>query len=163
MRTLLTRGGALFAALTLVMAGAAPVAASSQTYSSIGTGDDQACGLTARGAAYCWGRNGDGQLGDGTTDNSGVNGPQRVIGGLKFASISVGDHHTCGITARGKAYCWGANGYGKLGDGTTDSSDGNGPQRVIGGLKFTSISAGTDHTCGLTSRGAAYCWGRNAD
>ena len=164
MRTLLTRGGTLLAALTLIVAGAAPVAASSRTYSSIGTGENHACGLTARGRAYCWGENDHGQLGDGTTDNSGVNGPQRVIGGLKFTSISVGEYDTCGLTSSGAAYCWGSGYYGELGDGTTtDDSGVNGPQRVIGGLKFTSISAGNQHTCGLTSRGAAYCWGRNAD
>jgi alpha-tubulin suppressor-like RCC1 family protein len=130
MRTLLTRGGTLLAALTLIVAGAAPVAASSQTYSSIAAGGSHTCGLTTRGAAYCWGYNGYGQLGDGTTTDSDENGPQAVIGGLKFASISAGDYHTCALTARGAAYCWGYNGSGQLGDGTTTDSDEDGPQAV---------------------------------
>jgi alpha-tubulin suppressor-like RCC1 family protein len=169
MRTLRTRSLMLLAALTLVVAGAAPVAASSRTYSSIAAGGTHSCALTARGAAYCWGDNDYGQLGDGTTTESGENGPQAVIGGLKFASIAVGDGHTCAITTRGAAYCWGRNtggegeSFGQLGDGTTTNSYNNGPQAVIGGLKFASITAGEYHTCAIATRGAAYCWGRNFD
>ena len=168
MRTLLTRGATLVAALSLFIASAGPATASSQRFVQISASGGHTCGLTSRGAAYCWGENSHGELGDGTTDSSDENGPQAVIGGLKFASISVsrdgGDNHTCGLTSRGAAYCWGYNGYGQLGDGTTDSSDENGPQPVIGGLRFASISADSYyHTCGLTSRGAAYCWGYNSD
>ena len=163
MRTLLTRGATLVAALALVVAGAAPVAASGNRYVQISAGGSHTCALTARGIAYCWGDNNYGQLGDGTTIDSNANGPQAVIGGLKFASIAVGDEHTCGLTTRGAAYCWGDNGYGKLGDGTGLDSEANGPQAVIGGYRFVSLTAGEHHICALTARGTAYCWGRNTD
>jgi len=159
MRAFLTRGTTLLAVVTLVIAGAAPTAASGNRYMQLSAGDYHTCGLTSRGAAYCWGYNGSGGLGDGTTTTSGVNGPQRVIGGLKFASIQGGSFFTCGLTASGAAYCWGENNSGQLGDGTTSNS--LSPQAVIGGLKFVSISVGYYHTCGITSRGAAYCWGYN--
>jgi alpha-tubulin suppressor-like RCC1 family protein len=162
MRNLLTRGATLVAALALVVAGAAPVAASGNRYVQISVGGDHTCAITSRGAAYCWGGNFNGALGDGTETDSGVNGPQPVIGGLRFVSISAGDDHTCGLTRRGAAYCWGDNGDGQLGDGTTNDSDENGPQPVIGGLTFTRIIAADDYTCAITSRGAAYCWGVNS-
>jgi alpha-tubulin suppressor-like RCC1 family protein len=130
-------------------------------FASLNASYYQTCGLTTRGAAYCWGDNNNGQLGDGTTTDSDANGPQPVIGGLRFASIRPGERHTCGLTSRGEAYCWGFNSDGQLGDGTTTTSGVNGPQPVIGGLRFASISAGYELTCGLTSRGAAYCWGDN--
>jgi alpha-tubulin suppressor-like RCC1 family protein len=130
---------------------------------SISAGDGHTCGLTTRGAAYCWGNNFDGELGDGTMTDSNANGPQAVIGGLRFASISAGDDHTCGLTTRGAAYCWGDNSDGELGDGTMTDSGEDGPQAVIGGLRFASIDDGEGHTCGLTTRGAAYCWGDNSD
>jgi len=137
------------------------------TFASISAGDDHVCALTPQGQAYCWGANFSGELGDGTTDYSNDNGPQPVIGGLTFASISVsrdsGSNHSCAITVGGKAYCWGANGNGQLGDGTRNSSRANGPQAVIGGLTFASISAGEDHTCARTARGKAYCWGANGN
>ena len=128
MRAFLTRGTTLLAVVTLVIAGAAPTAASGNRYMQISTGDYHTCGLTSRGAAYCWGYNGSGGLGDGTTSNASI--PQAVIGGLKFASIQPGAFHTCGLTSRGAAYCWGYNAQGQLGDGTTNLSGVNGPQAV---------------------------------
>jgi len=73
--------------------------------------------VTTAGAAYCWGDNDNGQLGDGTTTPRA--GPVAVLGGLTFVAVGAGDAHTCGITTAGAAYCWGFNGNGQLGDGTT--------------------------------------------
>jgi len=113
------------------------------------------CAVSVAGAAYCWGFNSFGPLGDGTTTLRTT--PVAVSGGLLFQSISAGIYHTCGLTASGAAYCWGNNASGQLGDGTT--SNRTSPVAVSGGLVFQAISAGDDHTCGLTASGAAYCWG----
>jgi len=75
------------------------------------------CGLTTAGAAYCWGVNGFGELGDGTNVNRNV--PTAVSGGLTFASLAAGRSTTCGVLADGSAYCWGDNASGEFGDGTT--------------------------------------------
>ena len=90
-------------------------------------GDYHTCGLTAAGAAYCWGLNVYGQLGDGTTTDQVS--PGLVAGGVRFAAVSAGFFHTCGVTAAGAGYCWGANGDGQLGDGTT--TDRLTPVRVV--------------------------------
>ena len=119
------------------------------------------CGVTEAGAAYCWGENESGQLGNG--EIAGISPtPVAVSGGLNFVSVSAGGAHTCGVLASGEAYCWGLNGYGQLGLGTagTDSAT---PLPVSGGLVFESVSAGGEHTCGVATNGAAYCWGNNFD
>ena len=91
-----------------------PVAAPAFTMLAAGT--LHTCGLTADGTAYCWGENDRGQLGDGTVGGDqptpvAVNSPQ------KFASLALGQAHTCGISTDGRAYCWGWNRRGQIGNG----------------------------------------------
>jgi alpha-tubulin suppressor-like RCC1 family protein len=93
------------------------VAPSGVTFVSIVAGWYHNCGLTAAGAAYCWGFNDYGRLGDGTLTNRAA--PAAVAGGLVFSSLSAGVDHTCGMTTSGVVYCWGSNSDGQLGNGTT--------------------------------------------
>lgn len=75
-----------------------------------------------------------------------------------FTAISASQlSHTCALMANGRAYCWGFNPAGQLGDGT--KIDRASPVAVTGGLSFASITSGGAHTCALGPTGAAYCWG----
>ena len=131
------------------------------SFAAVSAGSFYTCGVTVAGAAYCWGDNGLGQVGDGTTTTPGTgpSSPALVAGGVSFAAVSAGFTHTCGVTAAGAAYCWGYNFFGDLGDGTT--TDRSSPVLVAGGVSFAAVSAGDFHTCGVTAAGAAYCWGDN--
>ena len=76
---------------------------------------------------------------------------------LAFRQVSAGEKHTCGLTTDDRAYCWGLNEHGQLGDGSKLSR--SRPTPVARGLLFSQISAGSRHTCGVTLDGQAYCWG----
>jgi alpha-tubulin suppressor-like RCC1 family protein len=127
-------------------------------FTQLDTGPNHACALTSGNQAYCWGGNSSGQLGDGTTELRRYE-PAPVVGGLQFKLIRVGGIHTCGATSEGKAYCWGYNGHGRLGDGTNTARPL--PTAVEGGLTFTGLALGYHHSCGVTTDHFAYCWGFN--
>ena len=116
------------------------------------------CGLIADGSAYCWGSNTSGQLGDGTVEERLA--PVKAAPALKFASLTAGDSQTCGLTADGTAYCWGANAFGQLGAGNFGGQQ-TAATAVTGGLKFASLSAGEEFTCGVATDKTVYCWGSN--
>jgi len=116
------------------------------------------CGLTAAGAAYCWGSNEAGQLGiDTVGGNRDV--PTAVTGGLRFTAIAVGGEHTCALATDGKPWCWGRDilppGEGGASLSATPVAIGNSPS-------FVSLITGTWAACGLTSTGTVHCWGINA-
>ena len=89
------------------------------TFAAVSTGGTHTCGVTTGAAAYCWGADRYGQLGDGVADTLVHPAPEAVLGGLALTSVSAGVVHSCGLTAAGVAYCWGDNTYGALGDSTT--------------------------------------------
>jgi alpha-tubulin suppressor-like RCC1 family protein len=144
-------------------ANAPGIVSSVLTFTSISVGGSHACGIATGGIAYCWGSDQFGQLGDSRLVNSTTPIPVATgAGPMVFTSISAGYRHTCGVTADGAGYCWGDNTFGQVGDGTNGDGDYvDMPTPVVGGLSFASISAGGDHTCGITTGGAAYCWGDN--
>lgn len=126
-------------------------------FSKVAAGNNHSCAI-ARGKAYCWGRNESGQLGDGTTTAS-----QRPVPVVRTAmsgqvtDISVGFAHTCAI-ADATVYCWGNNNDGRLGNGSWNWVPSQVPARVEIPGKVTDISAGYRATCAIAD-GAGYCWG----
>jgi alpha-tubulin suppressor-like RCC1 family protein len=126
---------------------------------AISAGSSHTCALLSNGTARCWGSNGTGRLGDGTTTSRHY---ATSVSGLTSAkAISAGSAHTCALLANGTAKCWGSNGSGRLGDGTTTTR--LKPTNTVYGLTtITSISAGGSHTCAVIANGTARCWGYNA-
>jgi alpha-tubulin suppressor-like RCC1 family protein len=205
-------------------------------WTSVVVSDNTACGLRTNGTVYCWGYDGYGQLGNGSTGstnlpgqvqsnactthkdscdanafctstatgtacacNAGYTGngtscadidecsaststcsPQALctntaggytcgcntgyVGGGEvcdraFAQVELGEStgHACGIRANGTLWCWGYNGYGQLGDGTTATRDA--PTQVGKLTTWASVSGGANFTCAVRTNGTLWCWG----
>lgn len=105
-------------ALVLARPTPAPVNWLAPDVTALAGGNSHTCALTAGGGVLCWGGNYYGQLGIGPFGQ--ILSPVSVIGlTAGVAAIEAGDYHTCAVTTGGGLACWGANGSGQLGDGTT--------------------------------------------
>jgi alpha-tubulin suppressor-like RCC1 family protein len=78
--------------------------------------------------------------------------------GLAFRQVSGGLQHSCGVTTENRAYCWGLNHVGQIGDSTAVASRRT-PVQVAGGRHYIQVDAGNQHNCGVTTENKAFCWG----
>lgn len=133
-------------------AGDAAPDAAVQGFTAIDVGGEFSCGIF-RTRAYCWGRDAEGELGDGGSASSAMPVPV-ALPDVDVLQLSSGNTHSCAVLADGTARCWGA---AMLGDGVTTQSA---TPVVVAGLPapVTQVSAGYDFTCAIAA-GDAYCWG----
>lgn len=133
---------------------------------AIAVGGFHGCALLGDGTVRCWGQDGMGELGDGEGGDFHAT-PVAVTGLASATALATGEFHTCALVPGGTVECWGHNGFGQLGDGTTDGSDE--PVEVAGlpdpaSRPALAVSAGNGHTCVVVGAPMnAYCWGLNAD
>jgi alpha-tubulin suppressor-like RCC1 family protein len=152
------------------------------TYQSIQAGRVHSCAIDLSQTAWCWGYNGEGELGQGTAAPGSHSAVALVAQtGAAIKSISPGGLHTCAISVAGGGLCWGYNASGQLGNGTTITS--GTPSAVSGGLTFRTdpavvfpspdpdfplppgpfLASGYQHTCAIATDANTYCWGLNED
>lgn len=145
--------------------------------SAVSAGNGHVCVLPVTpGTPSCWGRNDNGQLGNGSTADatapvtvSGLGDATQISAHGALFSTELG--HTCARRSGGTAQCWGANGFGQLGDASTtgrstpvtvvydDDNDSGTDPVALGGI--TQVAAGGRHSCALLSDSKVRCWGRN--
>lgn len=120
-------------------------AISARTGSAAGS-TQNSCGIDVSGAAWCWGSNGSGAVGDGS-DLGDVLVPSPVAGGYTFADLSASGGYVCGVTTAGELLCWGH------GDRVPTPW---GSERT-----WASVSVGSVHSCAISAASELYCWGSN--
>ncbi|HYW32036.1 MAG TPA: Ig-like domain-containing protein, partial [Gemmatimonas sp.] len=131
-------------------------------YRSITAATMHSCDIASGGVAYCWGLNstdarlGDANIGDGNFRST----PFKVPGDRHYNQLVTFARFTCGLKTDGKVWCWGSNSWGTLGDGSNRNFS-SVPVQVAGNSTFTTIAAGADHACGITTANAMVCWGHN--
>jgi len=114
---------------------------------------------------YCWGLNGQGQLGLGDTHNRTT--PERIDFddlGTGVSVVSLGAAHTCAAKSDGSLYCWGENRFGQLGLNKDDRERVLTPAPVFAGVMSSGVAvvyAGGSHTCARSNDNALWCWGQN--
>ena len=145
---------------------------SSVDVTSIAAGTAHSIAVKNDGTVWCWGLNGNGQLGDNSTAQR--NTPVQVDRGnssddttylgdsltVDVTAIAGGQHHTAALKDDGTVWCWGLNSDGQLGDGTTAQSET--PAAVLD-ITVTELAAGGSHTAVLKSNGTVWCWGDNTN
>lgn len=131
-------------------------------YRSITTATQHSCDIASGGIAWCWGLNStDARLGNADVgDGKHIATPWRVPGERGWTQLVSFARFTCGIKTDGKAYCWGNNSWGVLGDGSNKAYSAT-PVPIAGNHTFVQLAAGVDHACGLTTTNALLCWGKN--
>ncbi|HLA07705.1 MAG TPA: hypothetical protein VJ022_09700, partial [Anaerolineales bacterium] len=129
---------------------------------AIAGGGQHSCVITRSGGVQCWGANFYGELGDGTTEATESSQWTAVeVKGLpdEVTALAAGFSFTCAVIT-GEVWCWGANDYGQLGNGTTTNR--SIPEKVDGLTgEITAITAGASHACALNTSGGVQCWGGN--
>jgi len=134
-----------------------------RTAVAISSGPTHNCAILDDASVSCWGFNANGQLGDGTTTQRYTPTPTSSLGtGRTAVAISSGDGSNCAILDDASVSCWGYNGYGQLGDGTTTQRYTPTPTSNLGTNRTAvAISSGYTHTCALLDDASLSCWGYN--
>ena len=141
----------------------------SETISRVFLGFSHTAALSTDDRIFIWGRNDDGQLGDGTTTSRltpvEITDRFTLATGETIIGISLGFLHSSALTSAGRLFTWGLNDYGQLGDGTTISR--HTPTDITGnfvlqpGEIIIQVATGNRHTAALTSHGRLFIWGVN--
>lgn len=127
---------------------------------AIGAGASHSLALRSDGTVWAWGSNNVSQLGNGTSGGFRTT-PVQVLGLTGIAAIAAGSYHGLAVRSDRTIWAWGNNGYGKLGNGTTDNC--TTPVSVSGLTGVVEIAAGSAHGLGVRANGTVWAWGYNGD
>jgi alpha-tubulin suppressor-like RCC1 family protein len=129
----------------------------------VAAGKDHVCVRLETGNVHCWGSNGSGQLGTGTTSMQPITTPvQAQLGGQRALELASGGYHSCiRRDSDSGIVCWGLN--DKFQTGQTSGGSTPTPTLVAGTEGTQKLAVGHNHNCIVDSMGLTRCWGRNTN
>lgn len=139
------------------------VAGGASNWASVTAGNEHMCARKTTGRLFCWGRDADGNVGDGLPLHQRTR-PTAVAGNsTKWVQASAGYRHSCAVKTTGRVYCWGWDYRAALGTPGQADFDRPSPTEVVGNTAdWSSVAGGSMFTCGLRESGRLYCWGDNS-
>ena len=150
-----------------------PTLVTEPTEASVHSGDGVTCSLTPLGAVHCWGSNGLGQFGNGSSDATVHAAPIAGPAGLAFAALDGRYDFELALDGMGNASAWGSSSRGALGtgavltgvvcQGSTPSPCATAPSRITSLSQVTQASAGVELGLALEANGTLWAWGANVD
>jgi len=117
---------------------------------AVAAGGSGTCAIDSDGSVWCWGQ--------------GVVAPHKInalTDQSKAVAITVGFDYSCAVLKSGAAYCWGSNGFGQLGDGSTNTASTPTRIKLPVGDVVVGLDAGNTHSCAILASGRIFCWGAN--
>ena len=127
-------------------------------WKQVACGGSSVAAIKTDGTLWCWGINGNGQLGDNTTTNRS-SPVQTVTYGTNWKQVSCGLNLTVAIKTDGTLWCWGWNGYGQLGDNTITNRS-SPVQTIAYGTNWKQVACNR-HAIAIKTDGTLWCWGKN--
>ena len=132
-----------------------------ENFYPISAGGYSTCFILDDASLECWGKNDNGQLGDGSVTDRSTPVVVNLGTGKTAKAISVGNQHTCAILDDNSLKCWGSNNNGRLGDGTLTESHTPVAVNLAAGSTAKAIASGHAHTCAILNDDSLKCWGFN--
>jgi alpha-tubulin suppressor-like RCC1 family protein len=128
---------------------------------TVAAGLGHTCWIDSTGALWCWGENDDGELGNGSTQ--GEIDTLAPIDDQTWLQVSAKHRHTCAIRADHTLWCWGASANGRLGLGLQVNDHYATPQQITAASAWSSVSAGSYHSCAIDDQHGLWCWGYDSN
>jgi alpha-tubulin suppressor-like RCC1 family protein len=126
-----------------------------------GSEDNHVCGVKTDNTAWCWGRDLNGQLGNGATTTTDQTAPVPVDGGAVWSVLDANGNSSCGVRLDGTLWCWGSDASEQLGNGVTAGNQVS-PTQVTDAGPWSQVAVGVTVTCGIKTDNTAWCWGSDA-
>lgn len=135
--------------------------ATQPAWKQLSTGANHTCAIKSDDTLWCWGDNGQLQLGRPSALTYTYWSPAQESSAVNtWQFVSAGGSHTCGIKTNNTLWCWGNNSDGQLGDNTL-VSNAVPQQENSAATNWSTVSAGDKHTCAIKNN-TLWCWGDNA-